>query len=56
MSEPEAWTFRHLTPEDQPAVLAVLDDWWGGLGGAPGPTQPDYDGPGLDRVLFSRAI
>ena len=77
-------TFRHPVPEDQPAVLAVLDEWWGGQGGAAGaaerasllpllffqhftdtsfvaecdgrPVHPDYDGPGLDRVLFTRAI
>jgi GNAT superfamily N-acetyltransferase len=39
MAEPEVLTYRHPTPEDQPAVLAVLDDWWGGLEGASGAAQ-----------------
>ena len=39
MADLEALTFRHPTPEDQPAVLAVLDDWWGELEGASGSAQ-----------------
>jgi N-acetylglutamate synthase-like GNAT family acetyltransferase len=27
---------RHPTPSDHPRILAVLDEWWGGLGGEQG--------------------
>ena len=27
---------RHPTAADHPRILAVLDEWWGGLGGEPG--------------------
>ena len=39
MAEQEGLTLRHPVPEDQPAVLAVLDEWWGGQGGAAGATE-----------------
>ena len=33
---PEELTTRRPRAEDQPRVLAVLDDWWGGSGGPAG--------------------
>jgi predicted GNAT superfamily acetyltransferase len=39
MAEPGVLTFRHPDPGDQPSVLAVLDDWWGGLEGTAGSAQ-----------------
>lgn len=39
MAEFSMLTFRHPVPGDQSAVLAVLDNWWGELGGAAGSAQ-----------------
>ena len=39
MAEQKGLTFRHPVPGDQPAVLAVLDEWWGGQGGAAGAAE-----------------
>jgi ribosomal protein S18 acetylase RimI-like enzyme len=39
MAESGMLTFRHPDPGDQPSVLAVLDDWWGGLEGTAGSVQ-----------------
>jgi ribosomal protein S18 acetylase RimI-like enzyme len=33
---PAGWTVRRPVEEDHPRVLAVLDEWWGGSGGAAG--------------------
>jgi predicted GNAT superfamily acetyltransferase len=39
MAEHEELAFRHPVAADQPAVLAVLDEWWGGQGGAAGAAE-----------------
>ncbi len=33
---PDGLMTRHPTPEDQPRVLAVMDDWWAGFQGEAG--------------------
>ncbi|QMU71312.1 GNAT family N-acetyltransferase [Streptacidiphilus sp. P02-A3a] len=39
MKLPDDLTIRHTTPDDHPRVLAVLDRWWGEVGGSEGSRQ-----------------